>query len=489
MPRAQAIVEKSARRKGKGKALTPTDKKRVSAQSAVQSVAAARGDASMFNRFADYIDTLYAPDASEDLSLAPCSVPHPAAPRRVPFDIDYSSGAANEVVVYKMYARPERTIVASTGAVAVPGPSTENAVFWDFEDTLPLQTTTGLIGRPTIAYGGTLDPDFELPFEAAPATVGGLQTYAIAASVGAAATLPVTVLNRCDYGMRVRLYQRDTVTGVWSGAVASEVGARGQSSFNIVSSANGSNGYALTIQNASDSPRALSCRLMLNVPSSSPTRVSLTYPASTSKNYSAITSSQKIDEFRTTAMSLMLTCMGDLTTTGGRVVCALVPREFIPDPNNIIGSIAALPIGAYDGKLQDGAHIIWQPRSFQDSQFNEVQWDHSSHYIIIAASLAKANTEIRIKGSYNYEIFSLDPSIGGMSYCPSAFGLNEVLNAVVASVRPGSSNDGHFDKVKRAAAAVAALAKRPLEWVIKNPGDALALAKRAAKIAATVAML
>jgi hypothetical protein len=228
---------------------------------------------------------------------------------------------------------------------------------------------------------------------------------------------------------------------------------------------------------------------MYNISLAAATRVVVTYPTTTSEGFSALTSGQAIDEFRTVAMNLRLTCMGDLTTTGGRAVCALVPREFIPDPADPVGSVAKLPIRAYDGKLIDGCDIIWQPRTANDYSFQPPEWDLGAYYLIVVARLAKAHTSIRLKGSYNYEIFSLDPSIGGMSFCPSAFGLQEVLSFVFASVAPGSSNDGHPQKSKSALAVLGALLKKPLTWVRENPQEAFALAKKVAKAAAAIALI
>ncbi len=464
--------------------------KRSAARAAAEKVAAERGDSRMFSRFSSYVDTLYDPEgAGSDLKLAPSEFARAGAPRRVPFDIDYESAADNEVFIAKMYPRLENTIVVNKGRVSSPAASAENSVFFEFEDTIPAQTTASMLGRPFSAFGGTTTPDFELPFEAAPVVTGGVNNVCCAFSVAAAQVLRITLVNRGDYGMRVILYQRDTVLGTFASSATVEVTARSTLTISQTSSANGSNGYAIQVVNASDSTRSLSLKVMYNLSIASAGRVTLTYPNVTSQGYSALTAGQAIDEFRTVAMSLRLTCMGDLTTTGGRAVCALVPREFVPDPADPVGSVAKLPMGAYDGKLIDGCDIIWQPRTAADYSFQPPEWDLGAYYLIVVAKLAKQNTSIRIKGSYNYEIFSLDPSIGGMSYCPSAFGLQEVLAYVFATVPPGSSNEGHLEKAKNAVRVMARLLSKPITWIRENPDQALKLAKTVAKGVAMAAAL
>lgn len=462
--------------------------KRSAAASAAAKAAADRADSGMFSRFGTYVDALYDPEAArDDLKLAPSAEPHPGAARAVPFDIDYTSTADDEILVAKMYPRLENTIVVNKSGT-VPAPSVENSVFFDFEDTLPAQTTVGMVGRPVLVYGGTTTPDFELPFESAPVTTSGFQNLACGFSIGAAAAIQIQVVNRGDFGMKVYLYQRDTVTGVWSAATQREVTARATATGSLTASANGSNGFAIAVVNASDSVRSLKLRVMFNLPLTGSARVSVTYPASTSKAFSALTTSQAIDEYRTVAMNLRLTCMGDLTTTGGRVACALVPREFVPDPSDPVGSVAKLPIGAYDGKLIDGGDVIWQPRRKDDYDFQPPEWDYGSYYLILVARLAKQNTSVRIKASYNYEIFSLDPNLGGMAYCPSAFGLQEVLRLVFASVSAASGNDGHELKASKAAAVFSEMIKKPITWIRAHPEEALAFAKKAAKAVAKVAV-
>jgi hypothetical protein len=461
--------------------------KKAAASAAARNVADARADSAMFSRFERYVNDLYDPEgARTDLVLSPSSEPHPGAPRAVPFDKDYESSVDGEIFIAKMYPRLEKTVTLNTGGAGVPAANSENSVFLDFEDTLPAQTSVGMLGRPATVMGGTTTPDFELPFEAVSVVTGGLPNLCIGASVPPASTVSFLMINRCDYGLRFTPYQRDTVTGVWSASATREVGARASllSTF-TASSANGTNGYALVVTNASDSVRALKSRFLINTSAAGGGgRIALTYPTAAPSSWSALDSSQKIDECRTVAMNMRLTCMASSLKDGGRVACALVPREFVPDPADPLGSVARLPIGSYDGKLRDGCDITWQPRRKDDYDYQPPEWDLGSYYIIVVARLAEANTSIRLKASYNYEIFSLDPNLGGMAYCPSAFGLQEVLRYVFANVPAGSSNDGHLRKKETALAILGGLAKKPLKWIMNNPEEAKRIAM---KIASTVA--
>lgn len=453
--------------------------KRTEVRTAVAKVSSARVDRDLYERFGAYMEVLFDPEDAGG-ALAPSEYTHAAAARRKPFDLSYTSSGTNQYVVYKMYPRITKTIVESRGG-SVPAPSANNVVFFEFEDTVGAQTVAGLAGRPVVASGGDSTPDYELPLIAA--SLGGQSSLAVAATTPAAGNVPVMVVNRGDFGCRVNFYYQDAVTLVWTATTTYGVPAGGTLIFNTGAVANGISGFGFNVHNASDSPRSLKLTVMVNMRNFSFAPVVLTYPASSSKGVSTLDDPQAIDEFRVVAMSMKLTCMGDLTTTAGRVACALVPREFVPDPNDPVSSIAQLPIGAYDGKLVDGCHIVWQPRTAQDYSFQAPEFDGGSYYIIVAALLAHDATPIRLKASFNYEIFSLDPSIGAMTYCPSAFGLQEVTQAVFASVPPGSSNDGHLKKVKAVGRVIQRLMSYPIQWVRDNPDKAISLAKMAAAAA------
>jgi hypothetical protein len=302
--------------------------------------------------------------------------------------------------------------------------------------------------------------------------------------------VPFALINRGEEGFQVRIWYRDAVTALWGGVGGGYYPILAGQSLLLSTGAvaNGIDRFAILYRNGSTSTRSIKSTVVINERNSA-APVVLTYPASTYKSYAVLTDAQNLDEVMVRAMSMRLTCMGDLTTVGGRVACALVPREFIPDSADPVGSIAQLPTGAYDGKLEDGCHIMWQPREQQDFSYRPPEYDDRSHYLIIAVLLAKLGTPIRLKASFNYEIFSLNPSLGSMSWCPSGFGLLEVLSAVFAAVPPGSSNDGpngHLKKKRSALKSIGRLAKKSIQWVMKNPGEAAAMAAKAAAMAAVV---
>lgn len=461
------------------KAKNGKKQKRAAARAAVERVGASRVDRELYERFGAYMEVLYDPEDATG-ALAPSEYTHAAAARRKPFDLSYTSSGTNQFVVYKMYPRITKTIIENRGGT-VPAASADNVIFFELEDTIGAQTVAGLAGRPVVAYGGNATPDFELPMVSA--TLGGQSSLAVAATAPAAANVPLMAINRGDFGCRINMYYQDAVTLVWTAMATLPVPAGATVNFTTGAIANGISGFGFNVHNASDSPRSLKVNILVNERTPSLLPVVLAYPASASKGVSTLDDPQAIDQFRVTAMSMKLTCMGDLTTTAGRVACALVPREFVPDPADPVSSIAQLPIGAYDGKLVDGCHIIWQPRTAADYSFQAPESDAGSYYIVVAALLAHDATPIRLKASFNYEIFSLDPSIGAMSYCPSAFGLQEVTQAVFASVPPGSSNDGHLKKVKAVGRVLQRLVNYPIQWVRDNPDKAIALAKMAAAAA------
>ncbi len=436
-------------------------------------------DSSLFTRFAPYVESLYDPENASG-ALFPSEHAHMGASRRKPFNITYTSAVDNETVIFKMYPRLNKTIVKSVDGT-VPVPSALNQVFIDFEGNLAANSVSGLAGRPVVASGGQGSPDFELPMAAA--VLGGQNSLAVACSVPAASNLFTMFVNRGDFGIRVNPYYRDAGTGVWTAMTTFAVPAGASIQVGTTVIANGISGFGFNLHNTSDSARFIRLSAAVNtVNTSTSSTVVLTYPASTSSEISALADSQNLDQYRTTAMSMRLTCMGDLTTTAGQVACALVPREFVPDPNDIVGSIAQLPTGAFDGKLLEGCDIIWQPRQVEDYDYQAPEFDKGSHYLIVAANLAHANTPIRLKASYNYEIFSLDPTLGMMQFCPSAFGLQEVLQAVFSAVPPGSSNDKHSGKFKGALAALKAVVSKGVKWVQDHPAEVAAAAKAAAAL-------
>lgn len=461
-------------KKGKGRKA-----KQQAAADASKRRASERLDVGMFSRFQPYVETMYDPENGSG-ALFPSEHTHMGASRRKPIIITYTSQEDDETVVFKMYPRLENTIVQSTGGT-VPAPDSTNQVFFVFEGTVPADTVVGLLGRAPVASSGRGGPESELPLTTA--ALGGRSSLGVEISTPAGGNLPFMVVSGCDFGFRINPYYRDAVTGVWTATTTNAIPANSTVGFTTGTIANGISGFGFNIHNTSASPRALRFSVVVNgFNSNSVAPVVLTYPASASQSISALTDAQALDEFRTVAMSLRLTCMGDLTTTAGQVACALVPREFVPDPDDVVGSIAQLPTGAYDGKLIDGCDVIWQPRIAVDYDYQPPESDKGAYYIIVAARLAKANTPIRIKASYNYEVFSLDPALGMMQYCPSAFGLQEVLQAVFSAVPPGSSNDGHVSKFRRALAALRSVVKKPIEWVIEHPAEVATMAKAAAAL-------
>jgi hypothetical protein len=443
--------------------------KRDQALSAAERAREPRVDKEMFSRFDPYIATLYCPEEPRN-ALAPHVKPHPGDTRRKPFDITMSSSGANETVVFKMYPRLSDTIMKNKGGT-VPTPDTMNQVFIDFEDAVSADSVIGTAGRNILAQGGRGTKDFELPMTTV--SLGGRNSMVVESATPAASALNVMYVNKGDYGVRVNPYYRDAVTGVWTALATLAVPAGATVPISSGAIANGTSGYGFNVHNTAAASRFIKLSVVQNCQITGITTPALTYPASPWSSESAVIDAQALDEFRTVAMSMKLTWLGDLTTAAGRVACALVPREFVPDPDDVVGSIARLPIGAYDGQLKEGCHIIWQPRTEDDFKYQACEFDRGSYYIIIAALLAQPNTPIRLKASYNYEIFTLDPTIANMRFCPSAFGLDEVTQVVFENVPPGSSNDGHKSKLAAAMAVARKIANMPLQWVRENPEKAM----------------
>jgi len=455
-------------------------KKKEKAVGRVYEVASSRADRELFERFAGYLGDIYDP-AGATPRLAPSRDVHFGAPRRKPFDISYTAGSGgNELVIFKMYPRLEHTLLKSVGGT-VPPAGVDNVAFFRVEGSVGPDTTTGTTGMNFNAYGGVDDPEFELA--TSQAVVSGSNTDIVEVAAGPAAAVPMTVVNRSAYGFRLYTYLRETGTGTWMSMASFNniVIPAGASFTSSASLAAGFDAIAFLVRNGNTSTtKAINFEVVMNGKVPSSTAQTLTYPAGTSSSLSVLSGNQDLDEFRIVGMSMLLTCMGAYDTLAGRVACAMVPRHWTPDPADPLGSIAALPVGAWDGPLEKGCHIVWQPREGQDFSYNPIEWDNGSYYIIIAALLTQPYTPIRLKGSCNYEIFTLDPAIGAMAPCPSAFGLNEVMSAVFASVPPGSSNDDHPKKKRGVLAVVRRLAKQPLDWVMKNPEEVIRMGKLAA---------
>lgn len=457
----------SSSRKGKGR-----KGKRAAASNAVQRAADARVDKEMFTRFEPYIATLYDPE-HPSVSLAPSVHTHQGESRRKPFVITYTSAVDDETVVFKMYPRPTKTIVQSMGGTT-PAASTNNQVFFEFEGMVPAQTVVGMAGRALVVSGGAGAADFELPI--IPVSLGGHASLGVEASTPATIPIPILAVNRGDYGLRINPYYRNAATSVWTALPTAAVPAGATIGIPSGGLPDGTSGWGMNVHNASDTPRFLKLTFVVNNYINGINPGTLTYPAVLSAGISALDSTQALDEFRTVAMMMRLTCMGDLTTTAGQVACAMVPREFVPDPDDVVGSIASLPVNSFEGKLIDGCDVIWQPRTEDDFKFQAPEFDKGSYYLIIAARLAHADTPIRLKASYNYEIFTLDPNLGNMRYCPSAFGLDEVTQVVFSTVPPGSSNDGHKSKLAAALAVAKRVGSLPLAWLRENPDKAMEIA-------------
>lgn len=443
--------------------------KQLRAEQAVAAAAASRLDSAMFSRFGPYIKTLYDPDNPGEY-LAPSVHTHQGDSRRKPIVFSHVAATDNETVIFKMYPRPTKTLVKSFGG-ATPAPSVLNSVYWEFEGVVAPQSVVGLVGRSVLAFGGQGAQDFELPLVAA--LLGGQSSLAVEASTAATDNVPYIIVNRGDYGLRVNPYYQDAVTDVWTAGATFGVPAGATLNSSTGAVANGIKAWGFNVHNASDTPRFLRLSISWNVSIPGVISKTLTYPAVASSAISALDVVQTWDEFRTTAMSMLLTFTGDPLTAGGLVACALVPREFVPDPLDPVGSIAQLAQNNYDGKLIDGCHIVWQPRTVDDFKYQKPEFDDGSYYIIIAANLAHADTSIRLRASYNYEFFSLDPNLGNMRYCPSAFGLDEVTQVVFSQVSPASSNDGHLKKLRAALEVAKKIAMMPLDWVRENPDKAM----------------
>lgn len=434
----------------------------------------ALGD-NLFSRFEEAVHDIYAPSESAG-KLGPSLYPHQGASRKKPFNISYTSAADGEVFVAKLYPRTRDTVVVSVGGT-VPGSSADNSISVHYEQPLAgglyLQTP-----NRALAYGGNDGSEnFELPtFSASP--VAFTPMTCVACTLPAATAFSSQIVNNGTDAFRVGVASREGGTGTWSQTPLYAISAGASISFSYTTPAGGSNAMAFIIRNTSSDVRQVNLSCHFNVGSAAPP-ATITYPASPSKSHSALEDPQDIDEVLIRSADMLLTCMGDLTTTGGRAVAALVPREWAPDSSDIVGSIASLPNNVYDGKLIDGSHVVWQPREQQDFTYSPIETDERSHYIIVAAVLAKAATSIRLKATLNYEVFSTDPTLGAMSWNPSGFGYLEVLAAVFSAVGPASENSSHLDKLKSALRAVRALSRRGVKFVMENPE----LAAKAAKIA------
>lgn len=443
--------------------------KQARAADAVDQAARQRVDSAMFSRFGPYIKTLYDPDnPGED--LCPSVHTHQGDSRRKPIVFSHVAAADNETVVFKMYPRPTKTLMKSFGGTT-PAAATTNQVFFEFEGVVAAQSVVGMAGRNLVTLGGAGAEDFELPQVVA--TIGGQASLGVEASTPAAASVPTLLVNRGDYGLRVNPYYRDAVTHAWAALSTAAVPAGATVALPTGAIANGIEAFGFNIHNASDTPRFLKLTWVVNSLVNGTAPAVLTYPTVASSSVSALDSVQSWDQFRTVAMSMLLTFTGDPLTAGGLVACALVPREYVPDLNDPVGAIAALPENAYDGPLSEGCHIVWQPRTDEDFKFQQPEFDDGSYYIIIAANIAHKDTSIRLRASYNYEFFSLDPNLGNMRYCPSAFGLDEVTQVVFSQVGPASSNDGHKSKLAAALAVAKKIASMPLDWLRENPEKAM----------------
>jgi len=465
--------------------------KAASATASARSVGSARAgpaaavDRSLFDRFESYVGTLYDPE-SYNGELSPSSYPHQGASRLKYFDDSYVSSVANEIVVFKMYPRLWDTLESSVGGTT-PAPSTNNTATVVFESTIAANTTTGGVGRTELVFGGPEgSQDFALTTSID--NVTGFSVNAFACATPAGVAMPFLLVNNGASAAQIRPYYYDPVTLTWGGMGGGFYPLAAGSSYSLASTfPNGASKFAVLYRNGSTEVRSVKLSVCFNMRNPSAAPLTLTYPSGgTSKFQAVLSDPQAIQEDIVRAMSIKLTCMGDLTTTAGRVACALVPRHWTPDPTNVIGSIAALPTGAYDGKLVDGGFITWQPREQQDFTFSPPEVDDDSHYIIMAAQLAHPDTPIRVKSTYVYEVFSLDPSLGSMAWCPSGFGLMEVLATVYAAVPVGSSNDGHKAKKKGALVAMRRLASKGIKWIMENPAEAAAMAAKAAAMVALV---